>query len=89
MTIGRHAGNRTADPPAPRTPSADLDRPAATRLGGCLEGSRALPSPPITHGYYAHFMPEPGSKGRATADGPLVERKAEEMGGLGKCWKKS
>ncbi len=79
-------------------------------------------SPTITLGYYAHFMPEAGSKGRGTIDGLLRERgerlagrsspefspipstgdscrcapekssvdcKAEEMGGLGKCWKRS
>ncbi len=51
--------------------------------------ARNAPPPMKSLGYYAHFMPEPGGKGRATADGPLVERKAEEMGGLGKCWKKS
>lgn len=75
----------------------------------------------ITLGYYAHFMPEPGSKGRSVIDGllgvrgvgssaetprilprvidwrcqfplstePSAKCKAEEMGGLGKCWKKS
>ncbi|MFJ3141625.1 hypothetical protein ACIPJM_04135 [Streptomyces halstedii] len=76
----------------------------------------------ITLGYYAHFMPEAGSKGRGTTDGRLGERgerladrdspdsprrrrpvipasaprrggtvtcKAEEMGGLGKCCKRS
>lgn len=75
-------------------------------------------SPAITLGYYAHFMPEAGSKGRGAIDGALGERggrqanrnpqilpsivdhdflpcapevvtmdcKAEEMGGLGKCW---
>lgn len=57
-------------------------------------GDRRAPgperSPPMKSlGYYDHFMPEPGSKGRATADGPLAERTAEEMGGLGKCCKKS
>ncbi|MFF4170707.1 hypothetical protein [Streptomyces sp. NPDC001744] len=79
-------------------------------------------SPTITLGYYAHFMPEAGSKGRGTIDGLLGERgasacwpklssfspallscdsclyapekpsadcKVEEMGGLGKCWKRS
>ncbi|MEW1723458.1 hypothetical protein [Streptomyces sp. NPDC093109] len=28
-------------------------------------------SPAITLGYYAHFMPEAGSKGRAVVDGLL------------------
>lgn len=28
-------------------------------------------SPVITLGYYAHFMPEAGSKGRTAIDGPL------------------
>ncbi|MFI9002205.1 tyrosine-type recombinase/integrase [Streptomyces sp. NPDC053541] len=79
-------------------------------------------SPAITLGYYAHFMPEAGSKGRGTIDGLLGERgrsacqpklprfspalstrvpglyapekpsvdcKVEEMGGLGKCCKRS
>ncbi|MFC8624390.1 hypothetical protein [Streptomyces anulatus] len=79
-------------------------------------------SPAITLGYYAHFMPEAGSKGRGTIDGllgkdgasarwpklprsspasstgdsrlrtpqePSVDGEAEEMGGLGKCCKKS
>ncbi len=79
-------------------------------------------SPVITLGYYAHFMPEAGSKGRGAIDGllgkggasarqsklprfcpasstgdsrfctpqrPSVDCKAEEMGGLGKCCKKS
>ncbi len=79
-------------------------------------------SPAITLGYYAHFMPEAGSKGRGTIDGlpgerggsacrpklpsfspvlstpvpglcapakPFVDCKVEEMGGLGKCWKRS
>lgn len=77
-------------------------------------------SPVITLGYYAHFMPEAGSKGRGTtvclgagrparqpklprfSPAPLtgdsclyapeessVDCKAEEMGGLGKCWKRS
>nr|WP_239475466.1 hypothetical protein [Streptomyces sp. CS131] len=79
-------------------------------------------SPAITLGYYAHFMPEAGSKGRGTIDGllgkggasacrpklprfspapstgdsrlcarrqPSVDCKAEKMGGLGKCCKKS
>ncbi|MFE1382964.1 tyrosine-type recombinase/integrase [Streptomyces sp. NPDC058740] len=32
------------------------------------------PSPAITLGYYAHFMPEAGSKGRGTIDGLLGER---------------
>lgn len=60
------------------------------RKAGDRRDPGAERSPPMKSlGYYAHFMPEPGSKGRATADGPLVERKAEEMGGLGKCWKKS
>ncbi|WP_381801695.1 tyrosine-type recombinase/integrase [Streptomyces niveus] len=31
-------------------------------------------SPAITLGYYAHFMPEAGSKGRGTIDGLLGER---------------
>lgn len=31
-------------------------------------------SPAITLGYYAHFMPEAGSKGRATIDGLLGEQ---------------
>jgi Phage integrase family. len=31
-------------------------------------------SPAITLGYYAHFMPEAGSKGRNTIDGLLGER---------------
>lgn len=76
----------------------------------------------ITLGYYAHFVPEAGSKGRGTVHGLLGERggsacwpklpgfspvlltpapglyalkkssvdcKVEEMGGLGKCWKRS
>ncbi|WP_338675303.1 integrase [Streptomyces sp. SCSIO 30461] len=30
-------------------------------------------SPAITLGYYAHFMPEAGSKGRGTIDGLLGE----------------
>lgn len=79
-------------------------------------------SPAITLGYYSHFVPDAGSKGRGTIDGLPGERgarlasrklprfspelltgdpclyiperlsmdcKAEEMGGLGKCWKKS
>ncbi|THA64570.1 integrase [Streptomyces sp. A0958] len=32
------------------------------------------PSPAITLGYYVHFMPEAGSKGRGTIDGLLGER---------------
>ncbi|WP_432127306.1 hypothetical protein [Streptomyces sp. bgisy082] len=76
----------------------------------------------ITLSYYAHFVPEAGSKGRGAVDGLLGERgraacrsklpgfspasptailtrctlmkmsvecKDEEMGGLGKCWKRS
>ncbi|MFH9200837.1 integrase [Streptomyces anulatus] len=31
-------------------------------------------SPTITLGYYAHFMPEAGSKGRGVVDGLLGER---------------
>jgi hypothetical protein len=31
-------------------------------------------SPAITPGYYAHFMPEAGSKGRAVIDGLLGKR---------------
>ncbi|NUR02958.1 MAG: integrase [Streptomyces sp.] len=31
-------------------------------------------SPAITLGYYAHFMPEAGSKGRTAIDGLLGER---------------
>ncbi|MEU0133307.1 tyrosine-type recombinase/integrase [Streptomyces sp. NPDC006296] len=39
-------------------------------------------SPAITLGYYAHFMPEAGSKGRGTLDGLLGER------GRSACWSK-
>lgn len=79
-------------------------------------------SPAITLGYYVHFMPEAGSKGRGIIDGLLekggasacrsklpgfspalstggpcpctpeessVDCKAEEMGGLRKCCKRS
>ncbi|WP_373317478.1 integrase [Streptomyces glebosus] len=33
-------------------------------------------SPAVTLGYYAHFMPEAGSKGRTAIDG-LLERKGD------------
>jgi integrase len=36
-------------------------------------------SPAITLGYYAHFMPEAGSKGRAVLDGVLGERVARRF----------
>lgn len=35
-------------------------------------------SPAITLGYYAHFMPEAGSKGRTAIDG-LLERTGSSM----------
>ncbi len=37
-------------------------------------------SPAITLGYYAHFMPEAGSKGRGTIDGLLGERGGSAAG---------
>ncbi|OWA17625.1 hypothetical protein B9W61_31750 [Streptomyces sp. CS057] len=36
-------------------------------------GSSARSSPAITLGYYAHFMPEAGGKGRGAIDGLLGE----------------
>lgn len=39
-------------------------------------------SPAITLGYYAHFMPEAGSKGRGTIDGLLGERGGSAAGRL-------
>ncbi|WP_078078473.1 tyrosine-type recombinase/integrase [Streptomyces niveus] len=37
-------------------------------------------SPAITLGYYAHFMPEAGSKGRTAIDGLLGKRGDRQAG---------
>ncbi|MEV7905272.1 integrase [Streptomyces anulatus] len=37
-------------------------------------------APAITLGYYAHFMPEAGSKGRGVIDGLLGERGGRPAG---------
>lgn len=37
-------------------------------------------SPAITLGYYAHFMPEAGAKGRGTIDGLLGEQEGRLAG---------
>ncbi|NDZ78608.1 integrase [Streptomyces sp. SID10853] len=53
-------------------------RCSAQRCGAAGSGTLARwlghSSPAITLGYYAHFMPENGSKGRGTIDGRLGER---------------
>ncbi|MFC9430717.1 integrase [Streptomyces sp. NPDC056987] len=45
-------------------------RESVVTLARCLGHS----SPAITLGYYAHFMPEAGSKGRTAIDGLLGEQ---------------
>ncbi|GKQ41693.1 hypothetical protein ALMP_82060 [Streptomyces sp. A012304] len=53
-------------------------------MGAGHRPTGASPRPPaITLGYYAHFMPEAGSF--CTPPKLAVDRKAEQMGGLGKC----
>jgi hypothetical protein len=51
-----------------------LDHVGSRRVRRDLARWLGHSSPAITLGYYAHFMPEAGSKGRGTIDGLLGER---------------
>lgn len=68
-----------ADPSAEL--SSDIDSSDRAHLTVTLARWLGHSSPVITLGYYSHFMPEAGSKGRGTIDGLLGERGARLASG--------